>query len=75
MTSSHICPNCGLAEFIVRLQTELYERYQLCEDGMATPSSILLAVTNAVAKVGSDMGIGPDSVGAPWAHVRAKVTP
>ncbi|CAA2393602.1 hypothetical protein [Xanthomonas phage Tabio] len=31
------------------LEKELADRYQLCNDGAATPSSILLAVLNAVA--------------------------
>lgn len=31
------------------LERELFRRYVLCEDHAATPSSILLAVMNAVA--------------------------
>mgnify|MGYP001578386299 CR=1 FL=1 len=31
------------------LEDELFRRYMLCEDPAATPSNILLAVTNAVA--------------------------
>ena len=43
----------GVAEkkptFEQALEDELFRRYMLCEDHAATPSSILLAVTNAVA--------------------------
>jgi hypothetical protein len=38
-----------LEVFILNLERSLEERYQLCNDGAATPSSILLAVLNAVA--------------------------
>lgn len=36
--------------FTRALESELHERYQVCEDHAATPSSILLAVLNAVAE-------------------------
>ena len=36
--------------FITALERELKRRYDLCEDSAATPSSILLAVLNAVAQ-------------------------
>lgn len=35
-------------KFVGALLESLNERYQLCEDGFATPSSILLSVLNAV---------------------------
>ena len=38
-----------LETFVCSLEKELHDRYQLCEDHAATPSSILLAVLNAVA--------------------------
>lgn len=38
-----------LEKFINKLEQELKERYDACEDHAATPSSILLAVLNAVA--------------------------
>ena len=38
-----------LEAFVINLEKSLHHRYQQCEDGAATPSSILLAVLNAVA--------------------------
>lgn len=38
-----------LEAFIENLERSLHRRYQECNDGAATPSSILLAVLNAVA--------------------------
>jgi hypothetical protein len=37
-----------LKDFIVELERSLYTRYLACNDGAATPSSILRAVLNAV---------------------------
>ena len=34
--------------FAKNLEVELYSRYQVCNDASATPSSILLAVANAI---------------------------
>jgi len=36
--------------FVSNFETELKRRYDACEDFAATPSSILLAVLNAVAE-------------------------
>ncbi len=36
--------------FADTLEKELHERYQVCNDAATTPSSILLAVLNAVAE-------------------------
>lgn len=44
-------------QFSARLMVEIHARYLICEDFAATPSSILLAVVNAIAKVRSDMGL------------------
>jgi hypothetical protein len=50
-----IQPWCPLTEdqterFAYKLESELIDRYNACEDGFATPSSILLAVLNAVSE-------------------------
>ena len=37
-----------LEAFVANLEKSLHRRYQECNDGSATPSSILLAVLNAV---------------------------
>jgi hypothetical protein len=60
----------------MRLMVEMHERFAKCEDFAATPSSILLAVTNAIAQVREDMGYGnpmlPDQA---WRHVRTEDVP
>jgi len=37
-------------KFVAALERSLKERYDVCQDFAATPSSILLAVLNAVAE-------------------------
>ena len=51
-----------IERFIARLESSLADRYANCEDFAATPSSILLAVLNAVAdaRQAIDDGDGPD---------------
>jgi hypothetical protein len=63
-------------EFSARLMRELYSRYQVCEDFAATPSSVLLATVNAIAKVREDMGYGnPDNISTAWRAVRSEDVP
>lgn len=45
--------------FIKAFETSLYRRYHACEDFAATPSSILLAVTNAVAEAREEAKVKP----------------
>jgi hypothetical protein len=41
--------DADLSRFIEALENSLKDRYDVCQDFAATPSSILLAVLNAVA--------------------------
>lgn len=63
-------------EFTMRLMLEMHERYECCEDFAATPSSILLAVVNAIAKVREDMGYeNPNPPSDGWRLVRMEDVP
>jgi hypothetical protein len=65
-----------LEEFSMRLLLEMHSRFAKCEDYAATPSSILLAVTNAIAQVREEMGFSnpmlPDQA---WRFVRTEDVP
>jgi hypothetical protein len=63
-------------EFSARLMLELHSRYEKCEDFNATPSSILLAVINAIAHVRDEMDYGnPDNINRAWREIRSKDVP
>jgi hypothetical protein len=63
-------------EFSMRLLIEMRDRFAKCEDFAATPSSILLAVVNAIAHVREEMGFEnpllPDQA---WRYVRKEDLP
>lgn len=48
-----------LKAFLDKLETELKWRYDACEDYAATPSSILLAVLNAVREAKTAAEVTP----------------
>ncbi len=65
-----------LEEFTMRLMLEVHDRYQKCEDFAATPSSILLAITNAIAKVREEMGYeNPSAPSNVWRVLRVEDAP
>ncbi len=75
-SGEHVMTNDRMDEFTARLMIEIHERYEKCEDFAATPSSILLAVANAIAKVREDMGYGnPEISDNAWERIRKEHLP